>query len=189
MKSTSPTVSGIGASSCSTRRLAPTSGIGALTAKPPGAADAGPYDPSDAAGQSVPNGELRRDLDDGLVYVCDRRNNRIQVFRKDGSFVKEGVRLEDDDRRGIGVGHRVLERPATAFSVRGRRSGSKGVRPRPRHAGGRSRALAAAAAGRADSTVSAASRSIRRATSIPERTSRASACRSSSIDDQGNGIC
>ena len=28
---------------------------------------------------------------DGLVYVCDRSNNRIQVFRKDGSFVKEGI--------------------------------------------------------------------------------------------------
>jgi hypothetical protein len=28
---------------------------------------------------------------DGLVYVCDSRNNRIQVFRKDGSFVKEKV--------------------------------------------------------------------------------------------------
>ena len=26
---------------------------------------------------------------DGLVYVCDRTNNRIQVFKKDGSFVKE----------------------------------------------------------------------------------------------------
>lgn len=26
---------------------------------------------------------------DGFVYVCDRSNNRIQVFRKDGSFVKE----------------------------------------------------------------------------------------------------
>jgi len=26
---------------------------------------------------------------DGLVYVCDRLNNRIQVFRKDGGFVKE----------------------------------------------------------------------------------------------------
>ena len=26
---------------------------------------------------------------DGLVYVCDRRNNRIQVFRKDGTFVKD----------------------------------------------------------------------------------------------------
>ena len=28
---------------------------------------------------------------DGLVYVCDRTNNRIQVFRKDGTFVKEKV--------------------------------------------------------------------------------------------------
>ena len=28
---------------------------------------------------------------DGHVYVCDRRNNRIQVFRKDGTFVKEAV--------------------------------------------------------------------------------------------------
>jgi DNA-binding beta-propeller fold protein YncE len=26
---------------------------------------------------------------DGLVYVCDRANNRIQVFKKDGTFVKE----------------------------------------------------------------------------------------------------
>jgi len=28
---------------------------------------------------------------DGLVYVCDRTNNRIQVFRKDGTFVREFV--------------------------------------------------------------------------------------------------
>ena len=28
---------------------------------------------------------------DGLVYVCDRSSNRIQVFRKDGTFVKEGI--------------------------------------------------------------------------------------------------
>lgn len=26
---------------------------------------------------------------DGLVYVCDRTNDRVQVFRKDGSFVRE----------------------------------------------------------------------------------------------------
>lgn len=26
---------------------------------------------------------------DGLVYVCDRVNNRVQVFRRDGSFVQE----------------------------------------------------------------------------------------------------
>jgi DNA-binding beta-propeller fold protein YncE len=28
---------------------------------------------------------------DGLLYVCDRMNNRIQVFRRDGTFVKEFV--------------------------------------------------------------------------------------------------
>jgi len=27
----------------------------------------------------------------GLVYVCDRTNNRLQVFRKDGTFVSEHV--------------------------------------------------------------------------------------------------
>jgi sugar lactone lactonase YvrE len=26
---------------------------------------------------------------DGLVYVCDRNNGRIQVFRRDSAFVKE----------------------------------------------------------------------------------------------------
>ena len=30
-----------------------------------------------------------RIADDGLVYVCDRGNNRIQVFQKDGTFVEE----------------------------------------------------------------------------------------------------
>jgi DNA-binding beta-propeller fold protein YncE len=28
---------------------------------------------------------------DGKVYVCDRQNDRIQVFQKDGKFVKEGA--------------------------------------------------------------------------------------------------
>ena len=31
-----------------------------------------------------------RIADDGLVYAADRVNNRIQVFQKDGTFVKEG---------------------------------------------------------------------------------------------------
>jgi DNA-binding beta-propeller fold protein YncE len=39
---------------------------------------------------------------DGLVYVCDRRNNRIQVFRKDGTFVKE-FSLAADTRGGGSV--------------------------------------------------------------------------------------
>jgi sugar lactone lactonase YvrE len=28
---------------------------------------------------------------DGLIYVCDRTNNRLQIFRKDGTFVSEHV--------------------------------------------------------------------------------------------------
>jgi sugar lactone lactonase YvrE len=28
---------------------------------------------------------------DGLVYICDRGNQRIQVFRKDGTFVKDAL--------------------------------------------------------------------------------------------------
>jgi DNA-binding beta-propeller fold protein YncE len=28
---------------------------------------------------------------DGLLYVCDRANDRIQVFKKDGTFVKEAI--------------------------------------------------------------------------------------------------
>lgn len=32
---------------------------------------------------------------DGLVYVCDRTNNRIQVFKKDGTFVREAFLAKD----------------------------------------------------------------------------------------------
>ncbi len=32
---------------------------------------------------------------DGLVYVCDRTNDRIQVFRKDGTFVQEAFVAKD----------------------------------------------------------------------------------------------
>jgi hypothetical protein len=40
---------------------------------------------------------------DGLLYVCDRPNDRIQVFKPDGTFVKEKVlyqnRLGDGGRQ------------------------------------------------------------------------------------------
>lgn len=32
---------------------------------------------------------------DGLVYVCDRTNDRLQIFRKDGTFVREVVIAKD----------------------------------------------------------------------------------------------
>jgi DNA-binding beta-propeller fold protein YncE len=57
--------------------------------KPPADADPGEYRPADPPAQqfrSVSCVELSKD---GLVYVCDRKNDRLQVFRKDGTFVKE----------------------------------------------------------------------------------------------------
>ena len=60
--------------------------------KPPTDEDLGPYDPA-----AQPTAQFRNPVHcvqiarDGLVYVCDRTNNRIQVFRKDGTFVKEMV--------------------------------------------------------------------------------------------------
>jgi hypothetical protein len=41
-----------------------------------------------------------RIANDGLVYVCDRTNDRLQVFRKDGTFVKEAFVA----RRTLGSG-------------------------------------------------------------------------------------
>jgi DNA-binding beta-propeller fold protein YncE len=58
--------------------------------KPPTDDNLGPYDPAAAPAQQFRNPvHCVRIAEDGLVYVCDRTNNRIQVFRKDGSFVKE----------------------------------------------------------------------------------------------------
>ena len=37
---------------------------------------------------------------DGLVYVCDRQNDRIQVFQKDGTFVKEFLVAKETLQQG-----------------------------------------------------------------------------------------
>jgi len=56
----------------------------------PNDTDPGPYDPSAAVDK-----QFRTPLhcvhlaSDGLVYVCDRVNDRIQVFTKEGKFLKE----------------------------------------------------------------------------------------------------
>ncbi|MGQ0765232.1 MAG: hypothetical protein ACT4OZ_06160 [Gemmatimonadota bacterium] len=50
----------------------------------------GPYNPDAPLAQQFRNPvHCAEPTNDGLVYVCDRPNDRIQVFRKDGSFVKE----------------------------------------------------------------------------------------------------
>jgi hypothetical protein len=40
---------------------------------------------------SVPGRSCGEDIQRRTCYVCDRTNDRIQVFKKDGSFVKEGI--------------------------------------------------------------------------------------------------
>jgi hypothetical protein len=59
--------------------------------KAPGPDDKLPaYKPDAPLSQSFGNPvHCVRISNDGLVYVCDRVNDRIQVFRKDGTFVKE----------------------------------------------------------------------------------------------------
>src|SRR3984893_4348565 len=49
-----------------------------------------PYDPAKPPSQQFGNPVhcIRFDKD-GLVYVCDRTNDRVQIFRKDGTFVSE----------------------------------------------------------------------------------------------------
>ena len=61
---------------------------GAYGSKPDDA-DIGPYDPAAPAAKQFRVPSCVKLSKDGLVYVCDRRNDRIQVFRKDGTFVKE----------------------------------------------------------------------------------------------------
>lgn len=65
-----------------------------------------PYDPRQPPSQQFRHPvhcvEISRD---GLVYVCDRRGNRVQVFRKDGTFVKEGFVARET--LGFGAVHDV----------------------------------------------------------------------------------
>jgi len=57
----------------------------------PDDANPGAYDPNATPAKTFRGVTCVRLAKDGLVYVCDRENNRIQVFQKDGKFVKEAV--------------------------------------------------------------------------------------------------
>lgn len=50
-----------------------------------------PYDPSRRSDQFASPVHCIELSHEGLVYVCDRANNRYQVFSRDGSFVSEAV--------------------------------------------------------------------------------------------------
>jgi hypothetical protein len=53
-----------------------------------------PYDPKAPVSQTFNNPvHCVKIANDGFVYVCDRTNDRLQVFRKDGTFVRENIYL------------------------------------------------------------------------------------------------
>lgn len=56
---------------------------------PPDDAAASPYNPDGPPSKQFAGVSCALPASDGQVYVCDRGNDRIQVFKKDGSFVKE----------------------------------------------------------------------------------------------------
>jgi DNA-binding beta-propeller fold protein YncE len=52
----------------------------------------GRYNPNDPPAQQFRNPVHCADLpNDGLLYVCDRPNDRVQVFKQDGTYVKEAI--------------------------------------------------------------------------------------------------
>ena len=60
-----------------------------------------PYDPAKPPSQQFGNPvHCIRLAKDGLIYVCDRTNDRLQIFRKDGTFVSEHV--FEKNTRGTG---------------------------------------------------------------------------------------
>jgi NHL repeat len=67
-----------------------------------------PYSPKTPLSQQFGNPvHCVRLSNDGLVYVCDRANDRVQVFRKDGTFVKE-FRVESETLQNGSVWDLVL---------------------------------------------------------------------------------
>jgi DNA-binding beta-propeller fold protein YncE len=71
-----------------------------------------PYSPTAPASPQFSNPvHCVRISHDGLLYVCDRQNDRIQVFRKDGTFVKE-FRVEPQTLQSGSVWDLVLSEDA-----------------------------------------------------------------------------
>jgi len=60
--------------------------------KPPTDENLGRYNPTAPVAQQFRNPVHCAEVSkDGFVYVCDRPNDRLQIFKKDGTFVKEVI--------------------------------------------------------------------------------------------------
>ena len=115
----------------------------------------------------------------GCVYVCDRANDRIQVFKPDGTFVKE-FRVETATLQNGSVWDLVLSSDPEQkyiFIADGANGQIITLAARERQDAHRSGAATAASPG--SSSGCTTSRSTRRATSTPPKSASAGACRNS----------
>ena len=95
-----------------------------------------PYDPAKPAAQQFGNPvHCIRIAKDGLVYVCDRTNNRVQIFRKDGTLRVRARLREGDARHRLGLRSRVLARQGAEIHLHDRRHERRSAHHRPRHQG------------------------------------------------------
>ena len=119
--------------------------------------DLGRYNPDDPPAQQFRTPVHCAELaNDGLLYVCDRPNDRIQVFKADGTFVKEtfiakrtlgdgsvwDIAFSKDPTAAIPVRRRRQERahlhhrsrqPRAPHELRRRRPAARPVLRRPQH--------------------------------------------------------
>ena len=141
----------------------------------------GRYNPTAPPAQQFRNPVHCAELsNDNIVYVCDRVNNRIQTFTKEGKFLKE-VLIEKESLADGSVWDIVFSKdPQQKFIYRGRRPQPEDPHPRPRVARGAD--LVRRRRPSAGSVVRPAQHRDRqrRATSTRPKPTRASASRSSS---------
>ena len=110
------------------------------------------YDPNGPPAPQFRIVHAVRISNDGLVYVCDRTNDRLQVFTKDGTFVREVVINKDTLGSGSVWDVGFSTDPAQTFLYHQRRNQPADLRPRSADARRSSAPLAAPATGRDSST-------------------------------------
>jgi DNA-binding beta-propeller fold protein YncE len=83
----------------------------------PTAAGGGAYDPNAAPSRQFRDVTCVEIAKDGMVYVCDRTSDRIQVFSKDGKFVKEAVIAKSTGGGVATIGTTVLSAFGSVWDV------------------------------------------------------------------------
>ena len=145
----------------------------------------GPYNPNAAALQQFRSPVHCVALaNDGLLYVCDRQHDRVQVFHTDGTFVKEHFFAKDTLAAGSTWEIAFSKDPEQRFIYLTDGQNER-VRIVRRDTMRNSHRSAAAGGSPASSSACTASPPIRRATSIRPRPTRANASRSSTYKGIG----